>query len=95
MSSNLPEGKPKPNEHISWKEKEEFGYVFDERNGSMYTLNKMALSIWKLCDGNHTILEIANELTRTYNLRDSRDAEEKTVELLNDFIGNGVIKCEE
>jgi hypothetical protein len=94
MSENLLERKPIMNDCIEWKEKEELGYIFNERNGLIYTLNGMALSIWKMCDGNHTILEIASQLMKTFNLKEN-DAKDETVKLLNGLIAEGVVRCKE
>jgi len=94
MSENLLGRKPIMIDCVEWKEKEELGYIFNERNGSIYTLNEMALSIWKMCDGNHTIFDIVSQLVKTFNLKEN-DAEDETLKLLNNLIAEGVVRCKE
>lgn len=45
------------------------------------SLNRSAVEIWDLCDGDHTLLEIAQELTHRFGFDDSDIVEELLVDV--------------
>lgn len=42
--------------------------IYNEDNSCICKLNQTAYAIWKLCDGDHDINEIADELSSIYNI---------------------------
>lgn len=42
--------------------------VYDQENKASHCLNPMAASVWELCDGQHTVEDIANLLENDLNL---------------------------
>jgi PqqD family protein of HPr-rel-A system len=42
--------------------------VFDSVSGEAFLLNPTAAAVWALCDGEHTLAEIASELASAYGL---------------------------
>jgi hypothetical protein len=52
-------------------------------NNQAYEIDEVGLSIWELCDGNHSVEEIAELLTQEYDVEYTRALED-----CQEFIGN-------
>lgn len=44
------------------------GVVYDRERGSVHSLNVTALCVWDLCDGQHDVDEIAQDLSMRFDV---------------------------
>lgn len=64
--------------------------LYEPTGGSTYVLNPSASYIWSLCDGSHTIEDIASELADAYDLEEARALADVTA-LLDALRGAGFL----
>ena len=55
-------------ENVVFREIEEEGILYQVEDGRVHVLNGTAYTIWNQCDGEHTIEEIAEGLTETFQV---------------------------
>ena len=65
--------------------------LLDPASGSYFSLSDVGARVWELCDGEHTLDEIADQLAAEY------DAEPATIredvrELLSELAGEGLLE---
>lgn len=75
--------KPKRKDNVIVKGKKESGLLFDIVKGELYELNETGFAVWNLCDGENTVAEIEQALSREYELsgKDARKVDEYVKEL--------------
>jgi hypothetical protein len=61
-------GKPRQAASITEYELDDDVVLYDPRNDSAHVLNGTAAFVWSLCDGDHTIEQIADELGGVFKL---------------------------
>lgn len=61
--------KIKRSDHITVKEIDGEGILFDPENGSLHILNNTGLFIWRLCDGQRTLSSLAKEVAVEYQVQ--------------------------
>lgn len=42
--------------------------LYDQRSGCTHRMNETALAVWRTCDGHSTTLQLAERLTRDYDV---------------------------
>jgi hypothetical protein len=65
---------PRRNQSILARQVQEELILLDPRSGEYYTLDEVGGKIWHLCDGEHTVTEIADAIGQEY------DAPRNTIE---------------
>jgi hypothetical protein len=50
-------------EHVLWEEM----LLYSSKSETAYSLNPSARAIWELCDGQRTLVDISQELSRTFD----------------------------
>ena len=55
-------------ENVVFRETEGEGILYQVEEGKVHVLNGTAYTIWKQCDGKHTMEEIAKVLTETFRV---------------------------
>ena len=61
-----PNMKPKKREDITQQELGEEAMLYDSRHEKVHILNHTAYFIWKLCDGDHTLKDIREEMIKQF-----------------------------
>ncbi len=64
--------------------------IFDAKSADTHRLNMTACFIWRLCDGRHEPREIAETLTRHFDV-DFDEALEHTERMLDEFTGRQLL----
>ena len=66
--------------------------VYDTRGQNLHILNPTAHEIWKLCDGSHSLEEISDALTQTFQIDDqSVDVAADVLETVNLFASKDLL----
>lgn len=78
--------------HIAWQEEqtEKFVYIFDIPNNRWFYLNDVSKDIWLLIDNKRNINEIANELSKRYDV-EYNILFNDIKEFINDLFIEGII----
>ena len=66
--------------------------VYDSRTGQSYVLNHTGSIIWFLCDGTHTIDELAQEITATFGVSITH-AQQDVASLVHELTRSGLISA--
>ena len=77
-------------EDVVFRDIEEEGILYQVEEGKVHVLNSIAYTIWKQCDGKHTIGEIAKELTETFQV-DEQTALKDVNKSVEEFQGLGLL----
>lgn len=56
-----------------------------------YEIDEVGMDIWELCDGEHTLQQIAEVLTQTYNVA-YEQAEQDCAEFIEDLKAKGLLQ---
>ena len=84
---------PRRNEEAEWREVEEEVYICSIDGETMFSITGVGADIWRVCDGEHTVAEIAELLLTAYEV--DRDTLEKDLaEFLDDMKAKGLITFE-
>jgi Coenzyme PQQ synthesis protein D (PqqD) len=68
---------------IAQKASDEF-LLFNMHDGNYYSLNEVGSRIWELCDGDHSVEQLIQTLTREYDAPSDSVAKD-VLELLEEF----------
>jgi len=66
-----PESHPKRSEQVRWQVVDEDGILVNLDSGFYFSLNPVALFIWNLCDGAHSVTEILAEIVKVFDVDES------------------------
>jgi hypothetical protein len=77
--------RPKKREDLAIQEVGNEFMLYDETNEKIHVLNHTAYLIWKLCDGNHTINDIENEISKNYSKTEYSDILQDIGAIIEDF----------
>jgi len=75
-------------------EKSEMGdetLLYNSENDKVSMLNKTAAAVWELCDGRHTIEEIAAEITQRLDPPEGRDVKSDVEAAIEKFREDGIL----
>ena len=75
-------------------EKSEMGdetLLYNAENDKVSMLNKTAAAVWELCDGKHTIEEIAAEITESLGPPEGRDVKSDVEAAIEKFREDGIL----
>lgn len=64
--------------------------ILAQRNNA-YEIDEVAMSIWERCDGNHTVENIVEALTKEYSV-EYKQALADCEEFVNDLIAKGLLE---
>jgi hypothetical protein len=64
----MPESFPRQSEQVAARTIEGAAYLVDPRTSTFFELNPVATRIWELCDGTHSVGDIAAELTKEFEV---------------------------
>jgi hypothetical protein len=81
---------PLHTEKVSWIQPGDTIVVVNLSSGYCYTLNCVAGSIWKLCDGKKSFNDIAKSITKQYNI-DEKTAFEDLKDFIKTFVKAGLL----
>jgi radical SAM protein with 4Fe4S-binding SPASM domain len=65
--------------------------LYDSRNDNVHHMNLLAGVIWDLCDGNHTVKDITEEIVDVLNA-DPVQVERDVTKMIEDFQGKGLLE---
>ncbi len=66
METNLPE-KPKIADHLVLRDLDNETAIYDSRTGEFHFINPTGSAIFYLCDGTHTVDDIADEILNRFD----------------------------
>lgn len=61
-----------------------------QRDGAEHDLNEVGSLVWELCDGSHTVAEIARRLTEEFEV-DSTTAERDAADFISELAGRKLV----
>ena len=65
--------------------------LYDSRNDNVHHMNLLASVIWDLCDGNHTVKDITEEIVDVLNA-DPVQVEGDVTKMIEEFQGKGLLE---
>jgi hypothetical protein len=74
---------------------ESFGILVVSRNAPSLCMNKDAIVIWGLCDGNHKLRDIILKLTDSFTDTAKKEAEKKILRVINTLFKHRLLIAKE
>ncbi|MBN2208914.1 MAG: PqqD family protein [Candidatus Coatesbacteria bacterium] len=65
--------------------------LYNSANDKVTVLNRTAASVWELCDGKHTISQIADKISECYDTPDDCDVARDVVATIQMFRQDGIL----
>jgi hypothetical protein len=83
--------KPKKRDDLAVKELGDEIMLYDETNENIHVLNHTAYLIWSLCDGNHTLKDIEEEMNNKFSRINSSAMLQDIIIAIDDFKNKKII----
>jgi pyrroloquinoline quinone biosynthesis protein D len=72
----MDEQRPRQGEEIFFRQIEDEGILYQPQENRVHSLNRTALLIWELCDGEHTVEDIAEKVRTVFRVSRKRALED-------------------
>lgn len=68
--------------------------VYLEKECSVYSLNRTGVIVWKLINGNNSVEEIINKLSKMFKISDAKlnSVKHDIIELVDDMLSQNIIQ---
>jgi hypothetical protein len=66
--------------------------LYDTEKKSVHIVNSTAEFVWSLCDGTHTLKDIADRMRDTFNVPEGADLEKSVDEIIRNFSDLGIME---
>jgi hypothetical protein len=84
------EARPRRVEAIVWRRGDDGVVVLNPNDGNYFSLDDVGGRVWELCDGRHTVTEIATTLGEEYDAPIA-DISRDVLDLLAELRGEGLV----
>lgn len=88
------ETRPRRVEAIVWRRGDEGVVVLNPNDGNYFSLDDVGGRVWELCDGQHSVTEIATTLGEEYDAPVA-DITRDVLDLLDELRGEGLVAAAE
>jgi len=86
--------RPLKNPEVLFKELGSEAVLYHPGRHTTHLLNRTARTIWELCDGHHSSIEIEEALRTRFNVPASRSLRQDLEVTLRDFLEKGLVKLD-
>lgn len=80
---------------ITARDLDEETMLYDPETKQVHILNKTALLVWQLCDGRHSVKDMAAAITRACSQslgeRDEKSIEQDVISIIDDFAAQRMV----
>jgi hypothetical protein len=82
--------KPSRNAGVTWREEEEDVFICSEDGQTLFTITSVGADIWRICDGEHSLGEMAELLVAAYDV-DRETVDRDIQDFLTDMKSRGLV----
>lgn len=86
------DNKPTRNPTIDVLDLDNETLLYDTQSKTIHSLNATAYSIWKMCDGQHTLSDIEQQLRKTFAIAESHDLSQDVRHTLDALNAKGLLQ---
>ncbi len=66
--------------------------LYDSDNKSVHIVNATAQFVWQLCDGSHTLIDIAQQMQEAFQVPEGTDVKQSLDKIIKTFSAKGILK---
>lgn len=84
--------KPKKKDGVLVRKTVDEWALYDSEEKSVHFVNATAEFVWRLCDGSHTLSDIAKKMRDTFQVPEGTDVEKALDKIIKTFSDLGILK---
>jgi len=88
----LPETRPKRKDEIQCRKVGDEWLLYDSKTGTIHVINATAELVWRMCDGAHSVDDMAKAVGDAFETPEEVDARQDIEEVLRSFSDKGVLE---
>jgi len=69
--------------------------LYDSATSTLHVINRTAQFVWDMCDGSHTVEDIARALPHAFETPEGTDVKKDVEEIIQSFVDKGIVEAQE